>query len=429
MAKHVHLLTEAAVKKAKAEGARREIADGDGLYLVVQPSGARSWAFRYRQNGRTRKLTFGSVGLKTARQLAEKALEVVEDGGDPGADKVKARREAASDKCDFESVAALFLERYVNKKKQRPRPRTLEEQARLLGMTLTENSWAAKKGGLAHRWRGRKISAITKSDIIERLDEQLAQQKGANANRLRIVLHLFFGWCMRRDLIAVNPCTGTDRPAPQISRDHVLTDAELALFWRAAGLDPFFGPMWKLLALTGQRRDEARGATWSEIDLEARTWTIPANRAKNGHEHEVPLSPTAIALLEAQSRIGKRPTLVFTTTGDAMLGGLSRAKDRLDRRMAALAAADGLKEPVQPWRIHDLRRTAATGLQRLGISLPVIEKVLNHTSGSFAGVVGIYQRHDFPEEKRAALDAWDRHIQSLVEQRENNVTPIRRPAG
>jgi integrase len=422
------LLTEAAVRKATAEGARREIADGGGLYLVVQPSGAKSWAVRYRRNGRTRKLTLGSVDLKTARQLAKKALDAVALGGDPGTDKAEARREEASDKRDFEAVAALFLERYVNKKNLRPRPRTLEEQARLLGMTLTENGWAAKKGGLAHRWRGRKVSEITKSDIVDRLDEQLARHKGANANRLRIVLHLFFGWCVRRDLIAVNPCAGTDRPAPQVSRDRVLTDAELALFWRAANLDPLFGPMWKLLALTGQRRDEARGATWSEFDLEARTWTIPADRAKNSHEHEVPLSPAAIALLEVQPRIGKKPTLVFTTTGDTMLGGLSRAKDRLDRRMAELAAVGGLKEPPRPWRIHDLRRTVATGLQKLGVNLPVIEKVLNHTSGSFAGVVGIYQRHDFRKEKRDALDAWDRHITSLVEQRENNVTPIRRPA-
>src|SRR5262249_33885196 len=146
------------------------------------------------------------------------------------------------------------------------------------------------------------------------------------ANHTRGVLHLFFGWCMRRGVLETNPVTVIDKPAPQVSRSRVLTDYELGLFWKAADEDEVFGPLYKLLALTGQRRDEARGASWDEFDLDKAVWSLPGSRTKNGKAHIVPLSEPVAALLQKLPKIGRKPRLLFTTNGDTMVSGLSRAK-------------------------------------------------------------------------------------------------------
>jgi integrase len=154
---------------------------------------------------------------------------------------------------------------------------------------------------------------------------------------------------------------------------------------------------------------------WSEIDVETHTWTLPPERTKNAQRHDVPLSAQALALIESQPRIIGAADYVFTTNGNNATGGMSRAKAMLDASMKLAA----------PWRLHDLRRTTASGLARLGINLAVIERVLNHTSGSFAGIVGVYQRHSFADEKCAALEAWGRHVAALVSGEPAKVVPLR----
>ena len=416
--KRIHQLTDLSCEKARPTTTRRELPDGGGLYLVIHPSGARTWAVRYRQEGRTRKLTipgsYPSIGLKTARKLARDALERVAAGADPAGDKIAARNRPSSKDLEFSTLAALFLDRWLTKSHQRPRARTIEENARLLGLARKDGAWGIRPTGPAARWRDRRVSNISRADVVDVLDALVAEGVPVKANHTRAALHLFFGWCMRRGVLENNPCAAVDKPAAQRSRDRVLSDSELALFWQAADKDPVFGPLYKLLALTGQRRDEARGATWDEIDLENGVWTLPAARTKNGRQHTVPLSPPAVALLSALPRIGRRPSLVFTTNGETMLSGLSRAKSRLDARMLALACESNPRAEISPFVLHDLRRTCATGLQRLGIALPVIEKILNHTSGSFAGVVGVYQRHDFAAERRTALNAWGSYIEAIA---------------
>ena len=438
LAKHVHQLTELAVQRSKPGSVRREIPDGSGLYLIVHPTGAKSWAVRYRRDGKPRKLTiagsYPAIDLKAARALARKALEAVAHGQDPAAAKLQARRVSADRTTDFELVAADFLVRYVKKKGKKkgqlPRPRYLEELGRHLGFRREEGGWAMRKGGLADRWKGRKVSSITKDDVIVLLDEQMAGGIGVNANRLRAALHLFFNWAKGRNKLVANPCAGIDPPAAETERTRVLTDNEMRLFWQASGEDRLFGPFWRILALTGQRRNEALGLTWGEIDEAAALWTIPGARTKNRLEHAVPVASLAMMILDAQPHVGGKRGLVFTTTGDGMLGGLSRAKKRLDARMLALAQEHDPKAEIPPWTLHDLRRTAATRMAKLGASVATVEKVLNHISGTFAGIVGVYQHHDFEKEKRAALDAWARHVQSLTSGTVNNVVPItkrRRP--
>jgi integrase len=162
--------------------------------------------------------------------------------------------------------------------------------------------------------------------------------------------------------------------------------------------------MVQLLVLTGQRRDEVAGMRWDELDLDAGLWNLPRGRVKNDQGHEVPLSAAAGVILKSIPHIAGSP-FVLTTNGGAPSSGYSKGKHKLD----------ALLPPDMPaWRLHDLRRTVASGMARLGINLPVIEKVLNHSSGSFAGIVSVYQRHSFADEKRAALDAWGQHIHRLI---------------
>ena len=226
------------------------------------------------------------------------------------------------------------------------------------------------------------------------------------ANRTLSALKTAFSWRVKRDTktFPKSPCDEVEKPSPETERDRVLTDKELKLVWRAADqTNTPFGSMVKLLILTGQRRGEVANMTWEEIDFEKRLWTLPRERVKNNRRHEVPLSPEAITVLKQVPRIGDR--FVFTTDGKVAASDFGKKK----RQLTAL-----LPSNMPSFTLHDFRRSAASGMASLGISLPVIEKVLNHTSGSFSGIVSVYQHHNFAAEKRAALEAWGTHVAEIV---------------
>jgi integrase len=214
-----------------------------------------------------------------------------------------------------------------------------------------------------------------------------------------------------------------------------LSDDEIRNAWRAferVGLP--FGKVGQLLLLTGARRGEIASGRWSEIDLEAKTWTIASGRSKNAIAHEIPLSDAAIEILKALPRI--EGGFVFSTTGATPVSGFSKARAAIDKavlevmRDDAEARGDDPAEvkPLEPWTLHDLRRTLATNLQKLGVRLEVTEAVLNHVSGSRSGVVGVYQRHTWRDEKREALDRWSRRLAAIVkgESERKVVTLIRK---
>jgi integrase len=188
--------------------------------------------------------------------------------------------------------------------------------------------------------------------------------------------------------------------------------------WRAAGdaASPY-GAIVRLLILTGQRRGEAAGMVWSELSDDLSTWTLPGDRTKNGAAHTVPLSGAARGVLSAAlpEDANERHGLVLPGAVGTPFAGWSKAKRALD--CAIVTARVKGAAPLVPWSIHDLRRTVATGLQRLGVRLEVTEAVLNHISGSRGGIAGVYQRHDWASEKRAALDAWAAHVAAIVEGR------------
>jgi integrase len=395
------MLTDLGIKKLPLPQARKEVPDGRvrGLYLVLQPSGARSWALRYRASGKPVKLTLGpypALDLATARRRAQEALGDVAGGTDPAEAKkaaraaAKAEREAETDLV--ETVVAQFVERYA-----KPKTRDWRETERML---IKE---------VADRWKGKRLSEITRAQVNGMLDAIVDRGTPIRANRVFAQFRKMCNWAIGRGTIERSPCEGVAAPSPETKRERVLDDAEIKLVWKAAGSIGWpFGPIVKLLLLTGARRDEVAGMRWSEIDLPARIWTIPKQRTKNKREHQIPLSDATMTILGSLPRIGDRVDFVFSTTGRTAVSGFSRAKASVDAVIADLAGA------MPDWILHDLRRTVATNLQRLGVRLEVTEAVLNHVSGSRAGIVGIYQRHEWAVEKRLALDAWARRLETIV---------------
>jgi integrase len=390
-----------------------------GLYLVIQPGGAKSWAVRYRFKGKPRKLTLGpalvlergeaepgddpaidgSLTLAAARILASDALRKVGQGIDPAERKQQ-------EKADSETVRAKLAEDTVENLKAQ----FIERYAKRQNRSWKQTEWIFDKLVLP-AWEGRTIHEISKRDVID-LIEDIEQDRPILANRVLAAVRKWFNWLAARDVIKASPCAGVVPPAKEKARERRLTDGEIKALWSACdrggqdgsgGIGEPFGSFVRLLLLTGQRRSEVAGMRRSEIDERERLWTLPGERTKNSRPHVVPLSPQATSIIEAIRRIAGSD-YVFTTTGDSGLGGFSRAKERLDQRMT----------PAKPWTFHDLRRTAATGMADIGIQPHIIEAVLNHVSGHRAGVAGIYNRAAYAAEKADALQRWADHVDRLV---------------
>jgi integrase len=413
MAKKPLGLTVAGIKALKPQATPFETKDDaiTGAYVEMRPSGAVSYVLRYRFNDKTCKLTLGRFdvdegGLAKVRAKAREARNALGQGIDPAAAKREAKAlraaiarqaeatlESAPGAADLvETVTAEFIERYA-----KPNTRDWKETQRLLERNI-----------VAH-WRGRRLSEISKADIHAVLDLMIDRGAAVGANRVFAQLRKLCNWAVGRGLIERSPCEGIDKPSSETKRDRVLDDRELALVWRGCEAIGFpFGPMTQLLILTGQRRGELAGMAYSELDLNEALWTLPAARVKNKRQHKVPLSPRAVALLRGLPRI-VGSDFVFSTTGNTAPSGFSNSKDCLDRVLLTLDP-----QPLDPWTIHDLRRSVASGMARLGVQLHVMERVLNHVSGSFGGIVGVYQRHSYQADMRAALDAWASHIDAII---------------
>ncbi|TAI67664.1 site-specific integrase [Bradyrhizobium sp. Leo170] len=424
-----------ALEKGPAPASRQEIPDGllPGLYLIHQPSRAMSWAVRYRAAGKPRKATIGpypAIGLKAARELGGKALRAAAEGRDPAREKQDAKAEAKLQAAEelrgqrdlVQNAAVEFMKRHAAKQ---TRESSFLETGRILGLKLTDaGEWEETGNGVIAEWRGRRVQDIARRDVIALLDSIVDRGAPVMANRTLAAVRKFFNWCVARDVIQASPCSLLEPPSPERSRDRVLTDDELRLAWNAADVDGWpFGPIVKLMILTGQREGEVAGMRWSEIDLENKLWTLPAGRVKNDELHTIPLSNAVVEILKSVPHIKTDGGFVFAGRKGKPITGFSRAKDRLD---VAIAKANGEK-PLPAWVFHDIRRTVASGMARLGIQLPVIEKVLNHKSGTFRGIVSVYQRHSFSEEKRTALTAWAAHVESVVSGNQpDNVVSISR---
>jgi integrase len=347
-----------------------------GLALRIGHGGAKSFELFYRVDGKLKRQGLGrwpEVSLSRARETWRRTREAISNGERPAGTRDGALL--------FESVVEEWLKRDQAKNK----PRSFYQVTR------------AVENDLLPAWRGRSVDQITKTDVIALLDTIEDRGAPVMASLVARYVRRFFRWCIERDLIEVDPTQGLPRGGNGKSRDRVLSDDELRKVWRATiGL---FGLATRLLILTGARREEVTQLRWSEI--EGDTFKLEGVRTKNGEPHDIPLSVPARELLAGLPRIGD---FVFSIDGERPIRGWSQAKAKLDEACG-----------VSSWRLHDIRRTVATGCQRLSVPLPVTEAILGHTAGSRGGIVGVYQRHTYAEEKQAALEAWGAHVMALVQ--------------
>ena len=326
---------------------------------------------------------YPAISLADAREAAREVFSETGKGGDPAA----ARRATgqAAEANTLSLIARQFITRYAKR-----RNRSWQETERILERYVLPE------------WGDRPISEITRRDILDLLDGMVDRGVPVMAKQTHATIRKLFYWALDRDIISTSPCVRVPVPGAAAERDRVLTDEELRAVWLAC--DPLgwpFGAVVRLLILTAQRRDEVATTEWGDLDLDQRLWTIPGRRTKNGQTQEVPLCAAAVSILSEVPRTSD--VFVFSTDGRVPVAGFSTAKRRLD----ALCG-------VSDWVLHDLRRTTATGLARLGEAPHVVEKVLNHKSGTVSGVAAIYNRHGYLDEKRQALDAWARRVNAIV---------------
>jgi integrase len=394
-----------------------------GLALRVTEKGGKSWSVFYRINGRLRRFTIGrypAIKPAQARREAMTTLERVRQGVDTPLPQAET----------FENVAQDYLDRHLKKNASAA---TYQEAKRDL------------EHNVLPKWRSRPIASISRRDVIDLVDGLVARGVEIQANRTLARIRALFNWAIEKDRLSVSPAAGVKPPTKERSRDRALNDDEIRWFWRSCGeLGWPFGPIFKLLLLTAQRRDEVGGMRWSELDLDKRIWTLPRQRAKSDRGHELQLSEGAIDILRSLQEIAGDGRLVFTTTGKTPVSGFGNVKRRLDtaivkarrrslglpeeerefRNAMGLAANEPLPVEIPAWTLHDLRRTAATGMARLNIPPHLVDKILNHSGGTIRGVAAVYNRFAYLEERRAALEAWGRYVGGLMSPTASNVIEI-----
>ena len=435
-------LTPAAVLKLKPHKMRREIPDnGSGLYLIVQPSGAKSWAMRFRSpHGRQQKLTLGPLDLSgrkiadapvigqpldllAARRLAADVATKRAHGKDVVATYHQVKLERATGLSHvFDGAALTFTEQYLKRKVKR-----WQAAARMIGVAAdAEGELAITPKGLADRWRDKPLSSITADDVHWVIDEARERavpglkRNGSGpsesmAHQLSSVLRRMWAWLLEKRLVKTNVFADVVGPkASKNSRDRFLSDAEIKKFWNACDkLDAPAGQCLKLLLLTGCRLNEIAKLSRGEVDGD--TVTIPSARSKNKLPHMIPLPPLALDILNSVKTSGDH---YFTGKRGKQIGPWSRIKAALDKHM----------QPDAPFVVHDLRRTFSTGCNKLGIEPHIVEATLNHISGARAGVAGVYNQYQYLPEKTAALARWADHISALIEGRAAKIVPIKRKA-
>jgi integrase len=392
-------LTTLSVDNARAHKTRREIPDAGcrGLYLIVQPSGAKSWALRYRFAGNPRKLTLdANLTLAQARVAATKAQAEVAAGRDPG--KAKLEGIAAEREKTGQTIAwavSQFIEKYAMKA---CRPITWHQYERVLNRVVEPT------------WHGRSIHSIKRRDVIDLVDG-IRDEHPVMANRVLAITSKMFSWLESRDEIGISPTRGVKRPAREKGRDRKLSTAELRQLLASCGqLDQTTRAFLLLLIFTGARRNEVGSAEWSQIDADKHELVIPEDKSKSHRKHTVPLSTAAWEVIESLPRNGSK-YLFPAKYGGGHFAGYAHSKRRID----------ALVQFEESWTWHDVRRSVASGLQELGFSVELIEVILNHTSGVFRGVTGVYARHDYADQKRAALQRWSDHLGGETD----NVIPLR----
>jgi integrase len=383
-----------------------------GLTVRVFPSGTKTFVFRYRRGGRLIRITMGNypaVSLREAYEAHAGYVKRLHRGespkapGGPHPDPSDVR--AKPPETTVGDLAAEFLRRYVYVERKRP-----------------EEAEQAIEANILKHWRHRPARTVTRRDAVLLLDKIVDRGSPVMANRTAALLSQMFRFGVERGILEGSPLIALPRPGgTEKPRERYLSEREIRQFWRRLAIAPMSAQVrlgLKLILVTGQRPGEVAGAARSEFDLENALWTIPADRSKNGKPHQVPISGLAMTLLAHLERVtGDTPNILPSP----------RWREHTATAIDALALARGIRRNEQHFAIsrftpHDLRRTAASMMTATGTPRLHVEKVLNHT---ISDVAEVYDRHDYLEEKRAALDRWAATLWELLNRGSSTVVPIR----
>lgn len=405
--------TDVYIRNLKPQDGRYDVREGGGFGVRVFPSGEKSWIYLYTYLGKKRRLTLGkypTLSLREARTAYAEAVHLLGQGKDPAVylqalrDAQRREAELARKEPSIKALVQEYLDGWA-----RPRKRSWKEDQRILNKDIIPV------------WGNYKAKEIEQRDVVLLLDAIKNRGADIQANRTLAVIRRMFNFAIERGLLTATPVSHVKPVKKETPRDRVLTPEEIRLFWYGLDTAPMSLPVrlaLRLLLVTGQRKGEVLAMEWSELDTGNQWWTIPAAKAKNGHQHRVPLSAPAIDILEQLRTLSLSDTKVFASPrhakGEPITG---QAVDHALRRCVF--------EGITPFTPHDLRRTVGTSLGKLGFNRLVQDKVLNHKDNT---VGGIYDRHSYDTEKRQALNAWADHLHAILtgEAKPANVLALKR---
>lgn len=367
-------LTDKKIASLKADTKRLDVHDTllTGFGVRVTPKGLKTFFVVYRTNGKQKREKIGYYPQMSLSQARQKAQEFLIKASSGELDKSQVRE------LTVEEAFNEFVEKHIN----------IHNKDKTCTRNRIYNNFVAL-------YKDKSIKEITKLDIHNALDKMMKRDAPIQANRVLAGIKKFMRWCSQRDYIVSNPAIDLSPPAKETPCDRVLNIEEAQILYNYANkLGYPFGPYFQLLFLTGQRRNEVAKMKWSEINFETSMWVIPASRAKNEKEHNVPLSHQALKILRHMPRFSYSD-YVFTTTGKTPISGMSKVKKTIQNNIE-----------LEHWTIHDIRRSVATRMAELKVPPHIIEKIINHASGIISGVARIYNQFGYDDEKREALQLW-----------------------
>jgi len=355
-----------------------------GFGLRVSQGGRKTWVCVYRHNGRLRWLTLGNypiTGVADARLQARQKLADVQKGVDVATMNRKAREA---------DIYAVLCTRYIAEHARvKKKPKSVYEDERIIRRELLPE------------WGSRKAAEIRRRDVIELVDKIALRGAPIHANRTLALVSTIFNFGVSKEIIESNPAYRVPKPGAERRRDRVLSEAEIRKVWDSLrALNPKVAPIFKLALLTAQRRSEICGMRWSELDLDAGWWTIPAERSKNHLSHRVPITGEALSILLSLKEAPIDPVHVFR---GRRIGSPLASLQKPIRRLKVASAVD--------FKFHDLGRTAASHMTGIGIPRLIVGKILNHVE---RGITAVYDRHGYDREKREALSKWNSRLTEIV---------------
>ena len=406
-------LTDRKLKALRRQSKRYDVMDTDvpGFGVRVSEIGQKTFILIARYPGSpnpTRRALgeYPALSLEDARGRARDWRDLIRKGLDPKAEEDRLRRqELRKQEMTFASVAEDFIERHLK------------------GQRKAKDSEREVRKELIGPWGERPVASITREDVVALVDAIVRRPAPYTAHIVLGHARSLFNWAISRSAYGLesSPC---DRVKPTAligakqPRQRVLSDAELASLWGASDTVGYpFGPLYKLLLLTGARKNEVAGMRWSELDLTKCVWTVPPERFKSNASHLVPLTDQAVEIIRHIPRFTKGDHLFTTTHGEKPISGFSKGKTRVDKLMKEDIGT------IPPWVIHDIRRTVRTRLASLKISDLVAEMVIGHGR---KGIQRVYDQHTYEDEMRDALKQWASRLRSIVTPPPDNLVPLRK---